>query len=171
MKTTLLGLVALIMIGSVATAKDEPYLNAGHKMLGHQAVTSQQHAQDRAQTLYYYSQARQPIPKTEAKELVDGIRKDLTKSEAALAKLQTEFAKNKDAIALIDSIKKHHAAAEESCGMAEEACMKEDQDEVHIGDCCSEMYHEMEAAKADTQKLLKLLKIDLDKPKKPTAKK
>lgn len=168
MKTLVIGSAALLM-STMALAKDESYLNAGHKMAAHQAVTSQQHAQDRVQSLYYYGQAQQPIPKAEAKELVEGIKKDLKASQAALAKLQSEHAKNKDAIALIDSIKKHHAKAEETCGMAEEACLKEEQDEVVVGDCCSEMFHEIEAAKADTQKLLKLLKIELEPPKKPAA--
>ena len=58
------------------------------------------------------------------------------------------------------------------CGMAEEACAKDETDTVVLGDCCSEMYHEMEAAKADTAKLLKSLKIDkLEPPKKPAPKK
>ena len=166
---------ALALFGSVlfmsasVFAKDEPYLSAGHKMLGHQAQSYQQHAQDRVQTLYSYGPSKQSVPKAEAKELVDGIRKDLKASQTALAKLQAEFSKNKEAIALIDSIKKHHAKVEENCGMAEEACMKQDQDEAMIGDCCSVMYHELEAAKADTQKLLKLLNIEKPEPPKKSA--
>ncbi|MBI3863073.1 MAG: hypothetical protein HY290_14370 [Planctomycetia bacterium] len=160
------------LTAAVGVAKDEPYLKADHKMLGHQAQSSQQHAQDQAQTLYYYSQSQQPIPKQEAKDLVAGIRKDLAASEKALAALKAEFAKNKEAVDLIESIKKHHAKAHEQCGMAEEACAKEASDKVVIGDCCSEMWHHLEAAKTETQKLLKLLKIEkLEPPKKVGAKK
>ena len=164
--------MALILSCAAAQAENEPYLKANHKMLGHQTQSSQQHAQDRAQTLYYYSQAQQPVPKDEAKELVASMRKDLAAANKALAKLQAEFSKNKEAVELIDSIKKHHARATEMCGMAEEACAKDETDTVVLGDCCSEMYHEMEAAKADTAKLLKSLKIDkLEPPKKPAPKK
>ncbi len=171
LKTLALLGAAILLAGAAGFAKDEQYLSAGHKMLGHQAQSYQQHAQDKAQTLYYYSQAQQPVPKTEAKELLEGMRSDLKKSEAALAKLQAEFSKNKDAIELIDSIKKHHAKAIEVCGMAEEACAKDEADNVIVGDCCSEMYHELDAAKAETQKLLKMLKIEkLEPPKKVTAK-
>jgi hypothetical protein len=175
--TAMKTLKALIFFGSVvcfaaATVVAQDYLKANHKMLGHQTQSSQQHAQDRAQTLYYYSQAQQPVPKDEAKELVASMRKDLAAANKALAKLQAEFSKNKEAIALIESIKKHHAKATEMCGMAEEACAKDETDTVVLGDCCSEMYHEMEAAKADTTKLLKSLKIDkLEPPKKPAPKK
>lgn len=162
---------SVVLLGTtVGQAQD--YLNAGHKMLGHAALTNQQHAQDRAQTLYYYSQAQQPVPKDEAKEPIVAMRKDLAASNKALTQLKAEFSKNKDAIDLIESIKKHHAKATEVCGMAEEACAKEGDDKVIIGDCCSEMYHELEAAKAETAKLLKSLKIDkLDAPKKPAPKK
>ena len=45
-------------------------------------------------------------------------------------------------------------------------------DKVVVGDCCSDMYFELEAAKTDTEKLLKMLKIEkLEKPKKAPAKK
>jgi hypothetical protein len=52
------------------------------------------------------------------------------------------------------------------------ARLKEHDDHVVIGDCCSEMWHEIDAARAETAKLLKLLKIEkLDVPKPVTAKK
>lgn len=161
---------AIVILNSAALfAIDEPYLKADHKVLGHQARSSQQHAQDQAHTLYYYSQSQQPIPKPEAKDLVAGIRKDLTAAEKALAALKAEYAKNKDAVNLIESIKKHHAKAHELCGMADEACLKEGGDKVMLGDCCSEMYHELQAAKVETDKLLKSLKIEKLEPPKQTA--
>lgn len=157
---------------TAATGAAQDFTKADHKMLGHQVQTSQQHAQDRAQTLYYYGQAQKPVPKDEAKELVAGMKKDLAAADKALAALKAEFAKNKEAVELIESIKKHHAKAHEVCGMAEEACMKEGGDKGAVGDCCSDMYHELEAAKAETAKLLKSLKIEkLEPPKKPAPKK
>ena len=165
----LIGTTALLNV-AVGSAEDT-YLRADHKLRALETRTYQQHAQDRAQTLYYYSQTQQPVPKPEAKDLVAGIRKDLAASEKALAALKAELAKDKDAIELVESIKKHHAKARDLCGMAEEACAKEEGDKVVIGDCCSEMWYELDAAKADTQKLLKSLKLDkLEPPKKVEAK-
>jgi hypothetical protein len=162
------GSVFLVVAGA-AVAQD--FLNADHKMLSHQIQSSQQHAQNQAQTLYYHGLAQQPLPKDEAKELVASMKKELAAADKALAKLKADVEKNKEAVELIDSIKKHHAKAHEHCGMAEEACAKPDGDKVVVGDCCSEMYFELEAAKADTQKLLKLLKIEkLEPPKKATTK-
>jgi len=46
--------LAFILTGAIGYAKDEPYLRANHKILGHEVQAYQQHAQDRAQTLYYY---------------------------------------------------------------------------------------------------------------------
>ncbi|MBI3863803.1 MAG: hypothetical protein HY290_18090 [Planctomycetia bacterium] len=167
-----LALFGSAVLLTAATGAAQDFLKADHKMLGHQVQTSQQHAQDRAQALYHYNQGQQPVPKDEAKELVAAMRKDLAAADKALAQLKTEFAKNKEAVDLIESIKKHHAKAHEVCGMAEEACMKEGGDKAVAGDCCSDMYHELEAAKAETAKLLKSLKIEkLEPPKKAAPKK
>src|SRR5258708_11038085 len=130
---------ALFLSGMVAQAKDEPFLSAGHKMLGHQVQSNQEHAQAQAQTLHYHAQAQQPLPKDEAKELVASMRKDLAAADKALGQLKAEFAKNKEAVELIDSIKKHHAKATEVCGMAEAACAKEDGDKGMRGERWSEM--------------------------------
>jgi hypothetical protein len=174
LKALVLFTSVVLLTATFGFAKDEPFLNAGHKMLGHQIQSSQQHAQDQAQTIYYYSQQQQPVPKQEAKDLVVGVRRDLATSQKALAELQAEFSKNKEAIELIESIKNHYAKAYEMCGMVEEECAKEqgdNGDNVVIGDCCSEMYHELDAAKAETEKLLKSLKIGkLEPPKKVAAK-
>src|SRR5262245_47451820 len=175
--TAMRTLKALILFGSVvcfpaAAAFAQDYLKADHKMLGHRIQSSQEHAQRQAQTLYYHSQVQQPVPKDDAKELVATMKKELAAADKALTRLKADVEKNKEAVELIESIKKHHANAHEQCGMAEEACSKPDGDKVVIGDCCSEMYFELEAAKAETEKLLKILKIGkLEQPKKPAPKK
>lgn len=144
----------------------------GEAMQGHEHQTYQNLAQQRSQVLYYYAQTKEPIPMAEAKELVGGIKKDLATSDAALAKLKTAHAKEPEVIKLIEQIEKHHAKAHEVCGMAEEACLKEHGDHVTIGNCCSDMWHEIDAAKVETTKLLKMLKIEkLEPPKKVEAKK
>jgi hypothetical protein len=160
----------VFLAAAVAVAQD--FTKADHKMLGHRIQSSQEHAQRQAQTLYHYGQVQQPIPKDDAKEMLATMKKELAAADKALAKLKADVEKNKEAVELIESIKKHHANAHEQCGMAEEACAKPDTDKVVVGDCCSEMYFELEAAKADTAKLLKLLKIEkLEPPKKPVPKK
>ena len=171
-----LGLAILFLVVPGAFAQNDASLDAGRKIrdggVAHGVQMYQRHVQDRSQVLYYYSQSKQPIPKVEATELVTGIRKDLTASDKALSKLKTEHAKEPEVVKLITSIEKHHAKAHEVCNTAEEHCLKEHGDQVVIGDCCSEMWHEIDAARMETTQLLKLLKIEkLDAPKKVTAKK
>ncbi|MDB5385063.1 MAG: hypothetical protein JWM11_709 [Planctomycetaceae bacterium] len=172
-----LSLAIMFLVVTSVSAQDNAIRDAGAKIrgdaqAGHNASMYQRHAQDRSLTLYHYSQSQQPLPKAEAKELVTGIKKDLTSADKALAKLKAEHAKEPEAMKLISAIEKHQAKAHEVCNMAEEHCLKEHGDHVVIGDCCSEMWHEIDAARADTAKLLKLLKIEnLEPPKKSPVKK
>lgn len=171
-----LGLAIMFLVVPGAFAQNDGVRDAGSKIrdggMAHGVQMYQRHAQDRSQMLYYYSQSQQPIPKAEAKELVTGIKTDLTAADKALAMLKAEHAQEPEVVKLITSIEKHHAKAHEACGMAEEHCLKEHGDHVAIGDCCSEMWHEVDAARSETAKLLKLLKIDkLDPPKPATSKK
>ncbi len=139
---------------------------------GGRVQTYQRHAQDRSQMLYQYAQPQSAVSKQEAKELVGGIKKDLTEADKALAKLKADHAKEPDIVKQIALIEKHHAKAHEVCGMAEEHCLKEHGDHVAIADCCSDMWAEIDAAQVETNKLLKMLKIDkLPIPKKATDKK
>ena len=170
--------VALLLTGSLAVQAQNAASRArgdavgNYQIWGHQVQTYQQHAQDRAQTLYYYSKSQEPLPKEEAKELVIGVRQDLTSANKALAKLKAEHAKEPDVLKQITLIEKHHARAHEVCDMAEEHCEKEHGDRVVIADCCRDMWHELDAAQAETQKLLKRLKIEkLPSLKKATDKK
>ena len=167
--------VAAVLFANVVTAVAQNDAGAkirGDAWNGGQVQTYQQHAQDRSQMLYYYSQSQTPVSKPEAKELVGGIRKDLTAADKALAKLKTEHAKEPEVVKQITLIEKHHARAHEVCGMAEELCLKEHGDHVAIADCCSDMWTELDAAQVETKKLLKMLKIEkLPVPKKATDKK
>lgn len=171
-----LGLAVMLLVVPSVFAQNDGVRDAGSKIrdggMAHGVQMYQRHAQDRSQMLYYYSQSQQPVPKAEAKELVTGIKSDLTAADKALAKLKTEHAKEPEVVKLITAIEKHHAKAHEVCGMAEEQCLKEHGDHVVIGDCCSEMWHEIDAARSETAKLLKMLKIEkLDSPKPVNSKK
>jgi len=90
--------------------------------------------------LFYYSQSKEPLATQEAKELVGGIKKDLTAADKALAKLKADHAKEPEVVKQIALIEKHQARAHEVCGMAEEQCAKEHGDHVVICDCCAEMW-------------------------------
>ena len=166
-------LTGLVLSSTSAFAQNE----AGAKIRGDawnggRVQTYQQHAQDRSQMLYQYAQPQAPVTKQEAKELVTGIKKDLTEADKALAKLKADHAKEPEVVKQIALIEKHHAKAHEVCGMAEEHCLKEHGDHVAIADCCTDMWTEIDAAQVETKKLLKMLKIDkLPVPKKATDKK
>lgn len=161
-------IVAVVFLGLSGAFAHAQIRDAGSKIrdggMAHAVDMYQQHAQDRAQVVYYYSQAEQPIPIVEAKELVTGIRNDLTAADKGLAALKAAHAKEPDVVKLIASIEKHHAKAHEVCGMTEEQCLKAHGDHVVICECCSQMWREVDAARAETAKLMKMLKIDKLEP-------
>ena len=179
---------AVGVMAAVSTAwgfqfRDPTIRDAGSKMrdeaiTGHEYRAYQRYAQEKAQTLYHrYSYApaqpqtpQQPLVSPQrAKEVAGEIRKDLKASDAALARLKANHAKEPEVVKLIDGIEKHHAKAHEVCGMLEEECAKEQSDSSVCSHCCAEMWHELDTAKADTEKLFKMLKIDTLEPPKKSA--
>lgn len=170
--SSLLGLCFVLMSQIVFAQLDAGAKIRGDAWNGGRVQTYQRHAQDRSQLLFYYSQSKEPLPKQEAKDLVAGIQKDLSEAEKALAKLKADHAKEPEVVKQIALIEKHHAKAKEVCGMAAEQCEKEHGDHVVVCDCCADMWNEMDAAQVETQKLLKMLKIEkLPIPKKAAEKK
>lgn len=188
LKSFALASVCLVLMTQCAMAQEfdpgRSKLN-GEAMQGHQHATYQRLGQERAQILYYNVQPQGNIqsqetvvpqataqsedltPIAETKELVIAIRKDLTASDKALAKIKVAHAKEPEVLKQIALIENHHSKAQNACRMAEEACLKEPDDQAVIGKCCSDMWHELAAAQVDTQKLLKMLKIEkLEPPKK-----
>ena len=170
--SSLLALCFVLMSQVVFAQNDAGAKIRGDAWNGGQVRTYQRHAQDRSQMLFYYSQSKEPLAKTEAKELVTGIKKDLTAADKALAKLKADHAKEPEVLKQIALIEKHQARAHEVCGMAEEQCEKAHGDHVVICECCADMWNELDAAQVETKKLLKMLKIEeLPIPKKATEKK
>ena len=174
-------LVALGIMASAVTAWaqfDPTVRDAGSKMrdeaiTGHEYRAAQRAAQARSQTLYhYYAQPKPIVTKEQAKEAVVAIKKDLKEADTALAKLKKAHAKEPDVVKVIDSIEKHHAKAHEYGAMAEKDIEAEAAKHETMADCCSNAWHELEAAKTDTDKLFKMLNIkELEPPKKPEPKK
>ncbi|TXT22121.1 MAG: hypothetical protein FD138_3722 [Planctomycetota bacterium] len=170
--SSLFALCFVLMSQVVFAQNDAGAKIRGDAWNGGRVQTYQRHAQDRSQMLYQYAQPQSPVTKAEAKELVTGIKKDLADADKALAKLKADHAKEPEIVKQIALIEKHHAKAHEVCGMAEEYCLKEHGDHVAIADCCTDMWVEIDAAQVETNKLLKMLKIDkLPIPKKATEKK
>lgn len=168
------GLALMLLAVSGVYAQNGGNLDAGRKIrdggVAHGVVMHQRHAQDHSQVLYYNSQSEHPIPKAEAQALVVGYKNSLTAADKSLAKLKAEHTKNPEALKLIASIEKHHAKAHKACDSADEHCQKDRGDNVMISGLCSDMYHELESARAETAKLVKLLKVEsLEAPKKAPA--
>jgi len=163
------GLVCQVVMAQVPDAAWKVRTAAG--LPAHEAQTYQRSARDRAQIIYYYQQAEVKLPKAQLKEQVAAVRRDLSAADKALESLKTQHSKEPDVVKLISSIEEHHKKAHEHCGMSEELCKKEHDDHAVMADCCSGMWHELDAAQAETEKLMKSLKIDkLQPPKKTEAK-
>ncbi|WP_010586182.1 hypothetical protein [Schlesneria paludicola] len=143
----------------------------GEAMQGHELVIYQRHGQEKAQILYYHSQATEPISAADAKELVTAIRKDLKAADFALAKIKTHHDQDTEVQKQIVLIEKHLAKTHEECNLCEHACSKDAPDRIVIGDCCSRIWHEVEAAQYETKKLLRMFKIvRLEPPKRVESK-
>src|SRR5262245_31178936 len=123
-----LSAAAILVFAAIVYSQD--FLRADHKINDGRVRSNQRHAQEQAQALYNLSHLQRPIPKDEAMELVSGIRQDLAISDKALAKLETEYRKNKEASELVESIRKHHAKVNEDCAMAEKTYTKAEGDKV-----------------------------------------
>jgi hypothetical protein len=173
MKTvTTIALSTFAILVLATAAHSQAFLKADHKMSGNRVRSNERHARSQAQTLYHVTQAPRPAPKDDVRELVAAIRKDLEASNKALAKLEAEFGKVKEAVALFESIKKHNALVAKDCEMCEKACEKPEVDNEMVAENASEIYYELEEAEADTEKLMKVLKIEeLEVPKKLSKKK
>lgn len=167
---------AVLLLGGIALTGTivhaQAFLRADHKMNGSRVRSNERHARSQAQTLYHTTQAPKPAPKDDVRELVAAIRRDVEASNKALARLEAELGKVKETIALFESIKKHNAKVIEDCQLCEKACEKPETDNATIAENASEIYYELEDAEADTDKLLKTLKIEeLEAPKKLPKKK
>src|SRR5262245_48750313 len=178
MKSLVVSAVLALLAAPMAYAQPRPELrDAGSKMRdeaisGHEYLMYQRLARDRAEITYHqYTRPAPTITPHQAQAAVVQVRKDLKASDEALARLKAAHAKEPEVVKLIESIEKHHAKAHEVCGMLEEECTKEHGDHVVCATCCADMWKEIDAAKADTDKLFKLLKIDkLEPPTKPGSK-
>jgi hypothetical protein len=182
-KSSLLTALLIVTTSSMALAQEQEQnpgriKSTGEAMQGHLHSTYQRFGQERSRILYYNAViprvvgpqetitspsdplSDDPTPIAETRELITAIRRDLKASDKALAKLKLAHAKDVDVLKQIALIENHHAKAHDACNIAEGAYKKDDLDQVVISQCCSAMWHELEAAQVDTQELMKMLKLE-----------
>jgi len=154
---TKLVVFAAAMFLTVAVVYAQDWRRADHKINGGRVRSNQRHAQEEALELFHLSQINRPVQKEEFIDFYSTIKRDLAASDKSLAKLEAEAKKVKEASDLVTSIKKHHAKVIEQCDQAEK---KAEAEKEFVGKSSTEIYFELEAAQADTQKLLTVLKVE-----------
>ncbi len=170
-RLTMAALLALTL-GSAAFAQD---LSDGtRKWRGdystHQSQTYNRHAQDYSQQLYYAPQLQLAAPQPVFQEQATAIRQNTTKASDALKGVKVAHPKDAEAAKLVESIQKHYANVLTHCDMLDGCCKNKDATG-KMADCCVDIHAELEAAKLETDKLMKHLKVEpLAVPKKTAAK-
>ncbi len=137
----------------------------GEAFRGHQARTYQRHARDYSQMLYYAGRCEQPLNTQVAKEQAAGVRKNVVAANKALDEVKAAHAAKPEVAKAIDKIKERHAKVIVKCDELDAHLAKADKDTTVICECCMDALDELDAASAETDKLLKDLK--LDEPPKP----
>lgn len=165
MKTmmTLLTLAAIAISAGVAEAQ-ELNLSASRKITGqyylpYSARTYSRHAVNQAQVLQYYGKNYATVPAETAKAHAVEVRRNVDAFGKELAKMETEYKNDAEAMKLIAEIRLHHKQASEHCGMLEAECAKHAPQGGAVMSCCVDMLKHLQAADAAHEKLLKYLKI------------
>ena len=136
----------------------------------HQSATYNRHAQDYSQMLYNAPKLQSATPLPVVQEQANAVRQNTTKASEALKEVKVAHSKDAEAAKLVESIQKHYANVLTHCDMLDDCCKtKEGTDK--IPECCVDIHHELDAAKLETDKLMKHLKVEpLAIPKKAVAK-
>ncbi len=127
----------------------------------HRVYTHQTHARDYSQIVFQQGQLKEGLPPAETQEYVGAIKKSITSADKSLDKLQAAHPKDEAVKKSVDKIKKLHKAALAHCEMCDGECKKpEGGSKTVVADCCVEMTKNLDAARAETEKLMQHLKID-----------
>ena len=118
----------------------------------------QQNAYENAQTLTYYAEQGNSVPKETIKAHAAQIRQNVDFSNKELAVLETKAKTDKTVAQHLTALKEHHAEALTACGMAEE-CAELDANSATLSMCCIDMATHLKAAKSEHDKLAKYLKV------------
>jgi len=172
MRFRIIGLVTLALANSLFASTAFAQRSAASKLTGeaysvHAQSMHQRHAADRANLLYRYSTAPNPVPKAVVQEQMAGVRKDLTAAKTELAKSKQAHSSDMEIRQLLTSIEKHYAQCEEHCKTMDDDSKMADMQMVHT--CCGKMCEEMQAAEADLEKVMKKLGIKKLEPMMPAT--
>lgn len=124
------------------------------------AAMYQRHARDYSQTLYYQSNSQAGLKPAQAQQYVGEIKKNVELSSKELKAIQAAHPNDARVKELIAKIEEHHAKVAGHCDMVKEEAEKSKLDHVKICDCCVDIDDELKAAQAETDALLKHLKMD-----------
>lgn len=169
MKKTLILILGLAVGLATATASAQSGsddFSAGRKITGsayrpYSARTYSRHAINHGQVLQYYGKNYGTVPTETAKEHAVEVRRNVDAFGTELAKLETEYKSDAEAMKLIAEIRKHQKEALTHCGMLEAECAKHAPQGEKVATCCSDMLTHLRAADAAHDKLLKHLNIPL----------
>jgi hypothetical protein len=158
-------LVAFLTAGGILLTAQATFAqrDASSKMSGEafhvgSSTLYQQHAYENAQTLAYYAQQGESVPKETVKAHAAQMRQNLEFSNKELAGLEAKAKTDKTVALHLAALKEHHAKAIEACTMVEE-CADLEGNSVTLSKCCVDMATHLKAAKAEHEKLQKYLKV------------
>lgn len=157
-----------LAVGSIGFAQND----AGAKIRGDawnggQARTYQNHARDYSRMLYYQGQVQEKIQPAQAKQFVGSIKQNVESANKALDQVQAAHSKDEAVKKSVEKIKKLHEQVLAHCEMMDGELKKEGVSSAVLCDCCVDVEKTLDEASAETDKVLKHLKID----KLPTLKK
>jgi hypothetical protein len=164
--------VLFINVFSAVAQNDAGAKIRGDAWNGGAARTYQQHARDYGQFLYYQTKSDEGCTPEQAKQYTGAIRQNVQSANKALDKVQAAHAKDETVKKSVESIKKMHDKVLASCDTIDSEAKKDGEAKsVTICDCCVDLTGDLDKAGAETDKLLKHLKIDkLPEMKKSTDK-
>lgn len=141
-----------------------------YEFQAHRLHTHQTHARDYAGIIFQQEQVKTPLPPEEKLEYVASVKQSITSANKALEKLEAAHPKDEVVKKSVEKIKALHKSALKHCDMCEGACKKpaEGSKDV-ISACCVDMVKDLDAAQAETEKLMKHLKIEKLTPLKKGA--
>ncbi len=135
--------------------------HGNYEFEAHRVQTHQMHARDYAEIVFQQSQIKTPLPPEEAVEYVGSVKQSIASANKALDKLQAAHPKDEAVQKSAENIKKFHKSALAHCDMCESACKKPAEgNKTVVAKCCADMVKDLDAAQAETGKLMKHLKIE-----------
>lgn len=161
-----ISILSVCLVTLIFTSVSNAQPDAGAKIRGDawnggQARTYQSHARDYGRFLYYQTKSDEGCTPEQAKQYVGAIRQNVQSANKALDKVQAAHAKDETVKKSVEAIKKMHDNVLTSCDTIDSETKKDgDAKAVAICDCCVDIAGDLDKAGAETDKLLKHLKID-----------